>query len=220
MPKNTIFFEDPSIAPLLAMLRAKNNAPRTVASRKVVYLDELYDSRRPVAPHLIFANELLAAYPGFITDKDFDFRDSLGYLVQFSLSQTELTESLRTGKLYITSDQGNEVCFPVEDEDVTQLVADCITIRELASGILPAEIIAVRMRQQGFKIDEVRRVLEQADLCRIMMKRTVVSIIEAFMKSGQDFLSPLEIEALMSREERAAIAAEVREEMQEETCLQ
>lgn len=217
MPKNTIFFEDPSIAPLLAMLRAKNTAPRRAGADKVVYLDEMFDSRRPVAPHLIFANELFAAYPGYITQKDFEFRESLGYLAQFSLSQTELTGSLRTGKLYITSDQGNEVCFPVEDEDVTQLVADCITIRELAASIRAPEQIAISMRAKGFKIDEVRRVLEQADLARIMLKRTVVSIIEAFMKSGQDFLSPLEIEALMSREERSSIAEEVREEMQELT---
>lgn len=209
---NTIFFEDPSIAPLLAMLRAKNERVRT-GSRKVVHLDEAFDSRRPIAPHLIFANELMSAYPGMITDKDFDFREQLGYLLQFSLSQAELMQALRTSTLVVISDQGKEILFPVEEADITQLMADCILIRELAASILPSETIAVRMRRNGIKIEEVRRVLDQAALCQHMLKRTLASAIEAMQKAGKNYLSDLESEALMPREERFAITREVRAEL-------
>lgn len=209
---DTHIFEDQSIAPLLAMLRAKNNKARPVA-RKVIHLDEAFDSRRPIAPHLIFAYELFAAYPGIITHKDFDFRTQLGCLAQFSLSQAEMMQALKGGSLTVISDQGNEICFPVEEMDITQLVTDCINIRELANSILPGEQIAVRLRRDGMSIKDVRQVLDQAELCRELLKRTVVSIIEAIQKSGRDLLSPLETEALMPHAERLAITREVRAEL-------
>ena len=206
-------YEESNISPLLAMLRAKSDRPRARGSRKVIHLDEYMDARRPIAPHLIFANELMSAYPALLTDKDFDFRMQLGYLTQFSVSQAELAHALRTSELTILSDQGKEIHFPVEAQDITALVADCITIRELATSILPSEQVAIRLRRSGISIRETRQVLEQAELCRTMLRQTVASIIEAMQKSGQDLLSPIEIEALMPIQERLAIAQEVRQEL-------
>ena len=121
-----------------------------------------------------------------------------------------MTQALRTGLLTILSDQGEEIHFPLEDADITQLVADCITIRELATSILPSEQVAVRLRRMGTPISETRQVLEQAELCRDMLKQTVVSIIEAMQKSGQDLLSPIEVEALMPLNERLEISNQAR----------
>ena len=203
----TTHTEDALISPLFAMLRAKQELGSRPSKGKVVYLDQQADSRRPVAPHLIFANELFSAYPALITEQDFDFRMQLGYLTQFSLSQAELTQALRSGMLTILSDQNEEIHFPLEELDITQLVADCISIRELATSILPSEQVAVRMRRNGVTIRETRQVLEQAELCRDMLKQTVVSIIEAMQKSGKDLLSPIEVEALMPLNERLEIRA-------------
>ena len=62
----------------------------------------------------------------------------------------------------------------------------------------------------GTPISETRQVLEQAELCRDMLKQTVVSIIEAMQKSGQDLLSPIEVEALMPLNERLEISNQAR----------
>jgi hypothetical protein len=213
MSNNTTHTEDAIISPLFAMLRAKQELGPRITLGKVVYLDHQMDSRRPIAPHLIFANELFAAYPGMISETGFDFRMHLGYLTQFSVSQAELTQALRTGLLTILSDQNEEIHFPLEEADITQLVADCITIRELASSILPSEQVAIRLRRNGTTIRETRQILEQAELCRDMLKQTVVSIIEAMQKSGQDLLSPIEVEALMPLNERIQLSHQARERL-------
>lgn len=211
---NIIHTEGTPLPPLFAMLRAKQEMGPRIATGKVVYLDQLMDHNRPVAPHLIFANELFSAYPGLISDKDFDFRMQLGYLTQFSLSQAELTGALRSGLLTILSDQNDEIHFPLEEEDITQLVADCITIRELAASILPSEQVAIRLRRSGTTIRETREILQQAELCRDMLRQTVVSIIESIQKSGQELLSPIEAEALMPLAERMEIQDRVREQFE------
>lgn len=208
---HTTHTEDALISPLFAMLRAKQERGSSSAPRgNVVYFDREMDSRRPIAPHLIFANELFSAYPALITDKDFDFRMQLGYLSQFSISQAELTDALRTGLITILSDQGDEIHFPLEDLDRTQLITDCITIRELAASILPSEQVAIRLRRSGVSIRETRQILEQAELCRDMLKHTAVSIIEAIQKSGEELLSPIELEALVPLNERLELAQQVR----------
>ena len=154
----TTHTEDSIISPLFAMLRAKQELGPRGSKGKVVYLDQQADSRRPIAPHLIFANELFSAYPAMITEQDFDFRMKLGYLTQFSLSQAELTQALRSNLLTILSDKNEEIHFPLEELDITQLVADCIAIRELANSILPSEQVAVRVRRNGATIRETRQV--------------------------------------------------------------
>lgn len=207
---HTTHTEDALISPLFAMLRAKQERGSTAPRGNVVYFDREMDSRRPIAPHLIFANELFSAYPALITEKDFDFRMQLGYLVQFSVSQAELTDALRTNLITILSDQGDEIHFPLEEQDRTQLVNDCITIRELAGSILASEQVAIRLRRSGVSIRETRQILEQAELCREMLKHTVVSIIEAIQKSGEELLSPIELEALMPLNERLELVEQVR----------
>ena len=66
MNNNTTHTEDAIMSPLFAMLRAKQEMGPRITLGKVVYIDQQMDSRRPVAPHLIFANELLSAYPALI----------------------------------------------------------------------------------------------------------------------------------------------------------
>lgn len=210
---HTTHTEDALISPLFAMLRAKQERGSTTQNGNVIYFDREMDSRRPIAPHLIFANELFSAYPAMITEKDFDFRMQLGYLCQFSISQAELTDALRTRLITILSDQGDEIHFPLEELDRTQLIADCITIRELAASILPSEQVAIRLRRSGVSIRETRQILEQAELCRDMLKHTAVSIIEAIQKSGEASLSPIELEALVPLHERIERAHEVRERL-------
>lgn len=207
---HTIHPEDALISPLFAMLRAKQMRGTPAQAGNVVFLDHYWDERRPVAPHLIFANELLAAYPGMIAEREFDFRMQLGYLAQFSVTQAELALALRTDHLVVLSDQGDEIFFPLEEADLTQLVTDCITIRELASAILPSETIALHLRRAGVSIRETRQVLEQAELCRDMLRQTVASIIEAMQKSGRDILSPIELEALMPLNQRIELSQQAR----------
>ncbi len=208
---HTTHTEDALISPLFAMLRAKQERGSAAPKGNVIYFDREMDNRRPIAPHLLFANELFSAYPALISEKQFDFRMQLGYLAQFSISQAELTDALRTGLITILSDQGDEIHFPLEELDREQLIADCVTIRELAASILPSEQVAIRLRRNGTSIRETRQILEQAELCRDMLKHTAVSIIEAIQKSGGELLSPIELEALVPLHERIELAHEVRE---------